>query len=280
MPHDGSSGSAEIVQDYDRYREGDFEPHLGKQIQTLIFKTTTFIVYLDEDLYVEWAFSPEFDTNWPPEVGLVLNRVSLVQALPVSALTPEQLGAFRQLVGEAVARVLQYKDGQAANQALDNAVAWLEARNRESARWAYLIGSSAAAALAATATLLLWILRDQAGWLLGAPVLEASIGAGMGGIGALLSILLRSRNLPLDAAADRRLHVFEGIARVAAGAIGAGLVALGIKSELLLNVVSSSSQPLTLLAAVCMVAGASERLVPDFIQRVEIATAAQDESQS
>jgi hypothetical protein len=273
---DESEGSAKIVHDYDLFREGDFEPHLGKKIYTLIFKTTTFIVYLDDDLYVEWAFTPEFKAEWPQDVGLVLNRVSLVQALPVSRLSTEQLATFRQLVGEAVARVLQYGDGQAANQALDNAVAWLEARNKESARWSYLMGSCAAAGAATIATTALWVFRDQARGMLGSNVFESALGAGSGGIGALLSILLRSKNLPLDSAAESRIHFFEGIARVVAGAVGAALVALGIKAELLLSVISSSSQPLTLLAAVCMVAGASERLVPDFIERVEIAATARN----
>jgi hypothetical protein len=270
-------GSAKIVHDYDLFREGDFEPHLGKKIDTLIYKTTTFIVYLDEDLYVEWAFTPKLNSEWSRDVGVVLNRVSLVQALPASRLSTEQLRTFRQLVGEAVARVLQYRDGQAANDALDNAVAWLEARNKESARWLYLMGSCAAAGVAGIATTTLWVFRDQARLMLGPDVFESLLGTGCGGIGAWLSILLGSKNLPLDSAADSRVHFFEGMARVVAGAVGATLVALGIKSELLLSVISSSSEPLTLLAAICMVAGASERLVPDFIERVEIGGAPRED---
>jgi hypothetical protein len=272
-----SAGSAQIVHNYDLFREGDFEPHLGKQIHTLIFKTTTFIVYLDEDMYVEWAFTPAFNPKWPQDVGLVLNRVSLVQALPASRLSTEQLTTFRQLVGEAVARVLQYGDGQAANKALDDAVAWLEARNKESARWAYLMGSCAATGVVAVVTVLLWLLRNPGRSLLGSTVFEAILGAGCGGIGALLSVLLRSKSLPLDPDAEQKIHVFEGASRIVAGGVGAALVALGIKSELLLTLISSSSRPMTLLAAVCIVAGASERLVPSFIEHVEIGTTVRDE---
>ena len=271
-----SAGSAIVVENYNLFREGDFEPHLGKQIQTLIFKTTDFIVYLDEDLYVEWAFTLSFP-EWPQEVGLVLNRVSLVQALPASRLSTDQLATFRQLIGEAVARALQHREAKAANQALDSAVAWLEARNKEESQVAVPMGSCAAAGVAFGATAVLWVFRDKAVSLLGQNVFESGIGAGCGGIGALLSVLLRSGSLPLDPAAEDRIHSFEGVARIVAGAVGATLVALGTKSGLLLSIISSTGEPLTLLAAVCLVAGASERLVPSFIERVEIGAAAPED---
>src|SRR5438128_3409631 len=136
------TGSAKIVDNYDLFREGDFEPHLGKTIHTLIFKTTDFIVYLDDELFVEWAFTPSYDTKWGADVARVLNRVSQVQAFPLTHLSIEQLITFRQLVGEAVARLLKEHDHKTANDALDNAVQWVEGRNKETARWWYLTASS------------------------------------------------------------------------------------------------------------------------------------------
>jgi hypothetical protein len=57
---------------YSMLREGDVEPVLGKTIDTLISKGSNHIVYLDDELYVEWAG----DVDWPEGGGDIINPVS------------------------------------------------------------------------------------------------------------------------------------------------------------------------------------------------------------
>jgi hypothetical protein len=260
-------GTAKTVQNYDLFCEGDTEPHLGKRINTLILKQQTFIVYLDEDDFVEWAYTPEYQLR--EGVGDILNRVSEAQALPTSHLTTPQLCTFRQLIGEAVARALQ-GDLSAGHDAVDRAVKWLDARNTEVARSWYLTASSTTALVASLATLTLWVFRDHATALAGRAAFEVAMGGGAGALGAFLSTLLGNRPMSFDPSANRRLHIFQGAAGILAGWLGAMLVAIGVKGQVFLSVTASTAHPFAALIALCMIAGTSERLVPAFVEKVEI----------
>jgi hypothetical protein len=50
---------------------------------------------------------------------------------------------------------------------------------------------------------------------------------------------------------------------------GGVLLALAVKSNLVLGTVNASDKSLVLLLAIAVVAGASERVVPDLIKKVE-----------
>jgi hypothetical protein len=95
------------------------------------------------------------------------------------------------------------------------------------------------------------------------------IGAMMGSLGALLSIASRTEDIHLDPVAGPKIHKFEGMVRVGVGMSGAFFVALSIKANLLLGVFQSWPRPFLALLTTCIVAGASERLVPGLIKKME-----------
>jgi hypothetical protein len=260
------SGSARTVENYDYYREGDIDPYLGKKIVTLILKTDKFIVYIDEDSFVEWAFTSAYG-ELNSDCGKVLNRVTQVQAFPLEYLTQQQKSTFRGLVGEAVARVLSDRTPVRAKEALDAALEWVEGRNREIARRWYLTASAGTAAIVAGVSLILWLGRSAVTAFIGRTAFEVTLGACLGGLGAFLFILGRSKDIRFDPAATKTIHQYEGIARVLAGCIGAALVALGIKGGILFGSLAGSANPLAALLALCMISGVSERFVANFVER-------------
>jgi hypothetical protein len=83
-----------------------------------------------------------------------------------------------------------------------------------------------------------------------------------------MSVIQRTGNTGLDISAGRRLHRIEGGARIATGALGAILFALGVKANLVLGSVKPE-YAFASLVVFCMVAGLSERLVPSFVEQVE-----------
>jgi len=90
----------------------------------------------------------------------------------------------------------------------------------------------------------------------------------MGSLGALISVLLRSDQLEIDASAGRRVHYFEGIMRALIGALAGLLFVLAVKSNVLLGAINRSDKAFTILLAVSIVAGASERLLPNLINQI------------
>jgi hypothetical protein len=98
----------------------------------------------------------------------------------------------------------------------------------------------------------------------GLDVYKIMMGTAIGGLGAWLSVIQRSRTTELDVAAGPALHYLEGAFRIMAGTLGALLVALAIRAGLLVH-----GTQLAAIMVICMVAGASERLVPSFIEQIE-----------
>jgi hypothetical protein len=249
-------------------REGEIDPSLGKQVDTLILQDDNFLVYLDEDLYVEWNYD---GTKIPEGEGWagVFNRVSLLEAFQIDGLADEIRKSFRRMIGEAVARLLNSRDVEAANQILDKAEEYVNARNLELARRWYVTAAGLISGLAIVAAFIMWWSKAFVIEQLGETAFDVLMSACSGAVGGTLSLLLGIYKRPLDATAGKHAHQFAGITRVMTGMGGAALTALAVKVNALGGFVVGTPHPFAALMLVAAVAGASERLVPDLITRIE-----------
>lgn len=88
-----------------------------------------------------------------------------------------------------------------------------------------------------------------------------------GGVcGALISVLQRAQQLQISLYEHNGTIVLQGIVRVGLGCAFGVISLIACKSGLLLNLMSESNSRLLILA---IIAGFSERLVPDFIEKNE-----------
>lgn len=255
-------GSGTPVTSYSTFCEGDIEPTLHKRIRILIDKQPNYIVYIDDDLFVEWALhlpaASDFDT--------VANEIGHLETLAITQLLPSQRELLARLLGEAMARILgdtRNKDG--AQEVLSEAREYLNARGTENARKWYLIGSGTMCGgfLAIAGFLLFMRVKVASGaWQ---QFIEILASATLASLGAMISIASRTEKINVEPVAGQRIHAFEGAVRVIVGVIGASFVAISIKADILLGIFHSLSQPFLALIVACMVAGASERLIPSLI---------------
>jgi hypothetical protein len=164
------------------------------------------------------------------------NHAKLNFAPESSYLATQQVKSYRRLIAEGVARLFE-KNLPAAQNAVDGAEKWITARNTEVARRWYLMGSGAAALVSALAILALglWFLLGALDTEFGKGVYNTLMGASMGGLGAWLFVIQRSRNAELDVAAGPTMHRLEGAFRIMVGSLGAMLVALAIRAGLLVH---------------------------------------------
>jgi hypothetical protein len=246
-------------------REGDKDPMLGKDVAWLIDSDYDYIVYIDKDGYVEWTMNR--NDMLGPETGPYLNKIGWLEAVDTSHLEDKRIESYQRMIGEGVARLFQ-KNVSAAEAAFDLADKWITARNNEVARRWYLKGAGIVAlvSLVAVCTLGACIEAWRAKFgLVGYNILMSTA---MGGLGAWLSVIQRSRRTELDVAAGPLLHHLEGAFRIIAGTLGAFLVALAIQADLI-NGVKDLLKGLPAMMVVCMVAGTSERLVPSLIEQIE-----------
>ncbi|MBK7995845.1 MAG: hypothetical protein IPK14_21470 [Blastocatellia bacterium] len=122
--------------------------------------------------------------------------------------------------------------------------------------------------LSMSIALLLWINKD---WVLSYKInIDIVLGMLFGSLGALLSIFTRLQNIEMSTTGSRKYtYISEGVARVIVGEIGALLTALAIKSNVVVGLINSFSNPLAGLLAFCIVAAFSERFVPSLIKKFE-----------
>jgi hypothetical protein len=248
--------------------EGEVEPRTKKTVRCLVLRDPKFLVFLDENCSVWWVQDDAYGPD-PEHFGEVANRVAELESADTSHLTTQQLVSFRRQVAEGVARILQGSNPNEAHAALDKAAQYIRARHEEWARIWYLSSSLLTAVAACLVALLTWGFRGVIDGPLSPAFRECVMGAGMGGLGAFLSILLRIGRSPIDPSAGKLVHSFEGFARVTAGVVGAVLVTLAFQAKLVLGNFSEPGARLPALLVLGLVAGASERLVPSLIEQVE-----------
>jgi hypothetical protein len=257
------------VESFLPYNEGDIEPTFEKRIKTLILKTQGFIVYLDDTFCVQWSATNVPASDFASDFGTVTNRERYLEEIAKGLLSPSQHESYQRLLAESIARLLDDKNSVNAKEILDKAESFLKARTTERARRWFIVATAGSTSVALAIILLLWIFRDGASARLGVTAFEVAIATGTGSLGALISVVLRLHKLNVDAFAGKGVHYFEGVMRVIGGMAGALLVGLAIKSGLILGTINASEKSLTLLLAVSIVAGASERIVPNLIKQVE-----------
>jgi len=247
---------------FSRLSEGAHDPVLDKDVKWLIDSDDDYIVYIDEQNYVEWTMNS--NDRIPPEAGPILTRVGWLESVDAEGLEENQLETYKRLIGEGVARLF---DGNvaAAGDAMNAAETWITSRAAEASRLWLLEGSSVALAVATLA-------YAVTAWRTGLdPLVHGSFvsvtGALFGALGAWFSILQRSGSENLDLGAGRRVRRVEGLSRVLTGVVGGFFVSLLMSAGYLLSAEITAKRPF--FFAVCIVAGLSERLVNSLVDNVE-----------
>ncbi len=201
--------------------------------------------------------------------GAIANRLRLLETLSRTSLRKSQIKAFGELLAESMARVIGDKDETNSHRVLDMAESYLLARSVENARGWYVCGATLIALPTFLIACALWLLRLYVVPFFGSNAFEVILGALLGGTGALFSVLIRAEKIQMDPTAGPRIHYIESTSRVLVGNIGALLIALAIRANIILGFTKATDYSFALLLVICMCAGASERLVSGFIKHVE-----------
>ena len=243
----------------------------------LIMASKAYAVWLGKDNNLDWQTLDAFDvllsTKVPIEdLNAIYNTVAVLKAYPIGHLDANIQKTFRIMIGEGLARVFEIAP-TSASQMLERAREFIVARSQELARVWYLRATGIATAFPAAFLLFGWINRVRFAEYVGDNTSYLLLGCCAGGLGAFLSILTRVGSTPLDPAAGQLLHCLEGVGRITVGILGAAIVQLAVKVGWLLPMLAERGHGGMFLVAI--VAGASERLVPTLISRVEMDGATQ-----
>lgn len=270
---------------FDLYNVGETFTPLGLNIRNLIISSPDYIVFLDDDFNTQWKVERSFKHN-ETELGRILTHVSILEAKSDFILRPSRIQAMkrffgcssnqesvdpvfrriRNLLGEAVARILDSDGTESADLALNAAASLISAKNAEYSRGRYygyaLPFSVAAGALA----LIIWVTKKWTIPVLGVTGFEISFCSMFGAIGAFAFAARRGERVDVDAIFSASIQWVEADARLSTGIVAAALVSLAIKTGLLFGAITGAEQ-LKFMVLASILAGYSERAIPNLAKK-------------
>jgi hypothetical protein len=269
----GQDKVEDIDEDFAHLKEGHDDVSSGKKIKKIIMADHDYIVFLDDKDQLEWSVTHKYASvkkDFSELFGEVVSRVTELEGLAETFITSDkQKRESKILLGATVVLMLEKEKNDLIHQALQKAEQYIKDRMTERARTWFLVSSSGVTLLAVIGMLIVGLLRSGVIDRFGTTGYDVLLGTGMGAIGALISIIVRTNKLPVSMSAGRLIACLEAAARVVVGMLGGLLIALAIKSEIFFSVLNTASNPLAVLLTVCTVAGASERIVPSLVKKVE-----------
>lgn len=244
------------------YREDEPDPLDPKvQVVEIISLTPKWVIYLDQRHRIATQIPPDLST---PDVNRIIVRAEMLQALPVEHLTDDHIRISRVLIAQSIQAIL-YGDNDTATQNLSEADAFIRSRKAEIGRRWYIEGSTVG--IVSIILIIAYLITSD--WMTETASELATL-ACFGAVGAYLSTLHRITGFPWDPSAGRTLHYYESIARLITGFIGGLLIVIAAKAGVLFSFPADASDTQFWFAAIAsFVAGISERLVPNFVQRIE-----------
>jgi len=218
-------------------KRGDYAEHWSHiKPKYLIHAASDYIVFIDDELDVDWETSPQYDGSGhksEPKHHAILNAAALLETTPCHGIGGDLRLHFKRLVGEAITRSFEH-DYPSATKMLDAARDYILARSQETSRLWYLTAAFAMAVPFMVTGLALWLWRDAVDQALGVNFLWIALSATAGAMGALLSVIARTGKLKFDCSAGQRLHYLERASRIWADALSGIIVGLAIRTEMFL----------------------------------------------
>jgi hypothetical protein len=275
-----------------RLHEGDEDPWSGKEIDTVVRKSSRFIVYLDDELRVRWwwVIKPHIPTlvtvqarinelthdsaflllDWPGKSWLRRGREC--DCLDGDLHKTPEARTIRSLIGEAMAVVLGGGTLEDCEKVLVKAEHAIAVAKDQRCRPRFVGWFAAAVAGISIVAFLLYRWTD---WFTGNPSPNDSAtwvnAAIAGAFGALVSAVSRTKDLKLEPAARNPGLAVEACARALIGAAAGLLVNFAFEGGLLVKDALANDETLrnAIRLFLCLAGGTSERVLPALVGRAE-----------
>lgn len=267
FPKDGAGNDANEHQEEDSLpalKEGEIDPFLGKPVRVLIVTHENYNVYLDDSLCTQWYGRIADDKD----ISTALNRLSKLESSSHFITDDKILKPIRQQIAEGLVRALEGHK-ELSSEMFKFLEKEIQLRNLEISWHWYFLGSALPALVSLITLIAFWICREYLRSVFGAIGFTVALGAMVGGLGAFLSIASRSTKIALDARAGFVIHVTEGLARILTGIFGGALLVLITKGGVAFYALKTSGNSLAALLAFSLIAGTSERLIPNLVKKHE-----------
>lgn len=241
---------------------------LGNTIKEVILSADTFIVYMDEKNCIQWVTEGHlvFGNNF----GILSNKISYWETMSNKIFDKEDSYNFKCLLAEGYARILDSGDDETANQIVDQTIEHIKKDGAETFRQRYILSSFYTSAIFVVILILIVFIKSLLLTHITNDTYNIILAGLFGGIGAFIFAMTRSKNYNADVTINKHIHNVDGILRVIFGCFAGVIVALGIKSNIVLGIIGEKADKNCFMYAfIGAISGASEVILPNIIKQVE-----------
>jgi hypothetical protein len=231
----------------------------GQRVETIFGQSPRAVVYTTSDRHLRWEY---FENNQivPPSLIPAILRFDSAMALIKLRVPSEQQPVAYALLGKALFAILDAGDPAQIDGALIEARGFIESKAIQHGRLLYIGGCFVSSLVFGLALL---VTASQ----VTDPAVKITVCGGIAGIlGTWMSITQRSDRLAIDPGSTRQFDVMQGASRTLLGILFGSFLVLASHADLILGMLKADHWT---LIAIAVVAGFSERLVPDIIAGLE-----------
>ena len=241
---------------------------MGRPIKDIIMQAQTFIVYIDDEDEIQWA--TEGYENFHENFGEIQNRVSEWETKVNKLFNKTEAHDLKCLLAEAYARILDNKNIDLARNIIDSAVDTIQKQGREILKQYYAIASFFTALAICLVIFLSKFNKKVIESLYGLDEYCVWMTMLFGGIGAFIFTIIRLKSYQPDIVISKTVHMLDGILRIFYGVIFGLIIAVAIKSNILLGFLDQVQKNIYMSVFMGICAGASEMLIPNLIKQIEV----------
>ena len=244
----------------------DQEGPMGGKIKELIIRSNNIIVYIDENDVIQWATQ---GVNLEKDFGDIQNKVSFWEDVSNKLFTKADAYSYKCLLAEAYARILEDRDFKLANEIIERTVYRIQKHGSELLKQAYLLASFFCVLIVILLLAGMVIARNYLLSVISYDSYSIMLTSCFGGIGAFVFTTLRLKNYTPEVIISKRIHQIDGALRIFYGMVSGLIIALGIKSNIVLGFINQIQMTIYLKAFLGIIAGASEVIIPNLIREIE-----------
>lgn len=242
-------------------------------IKQVIVSSEKYIVFIDHDIDIDWETTDEFDQeieSHKTDINKIKNLISLSECQPLEHHYEKIRLNYKRMLGEAFVRMLEL-DFDKAIEMIEIAKEYISQRNLEISRLWILTSSFHILIIYGILCIAISIISFNRLISLSTFTTEILLSFVVGGIGAIVSLILRLGNTHFDYNSGQKAHLYECIAKVVIGSFAGVLIYTLVRIKFILPFINDYSATGTLyMLFLSFIVGSSERFIPSILSTYKI----------
>jgi hypothetical protein len=253
--------------DYKKFKRGEEGPIKGSKIIEIISRTHDYIIYIDENNNLLWSANDSI--NIFDGFGYIRNEVSSLELVVNRLFKGKEAFEFKVILGSVLNRIVCGHKKEEVEKALISVKELITKQGCEILKQSYIYSDVASTVIVMLSIVYTILQKEFLVSILGNTNYEIILVSLFGGIGSFIFTNLRLSKYKADINLNKNTHILDGCLRIFFGVISGIFVVLGIKGNLIFSLIEKNNVRYFSEAFICIVAGASDVLIPNLIRQVE-----------